>query len=293
MVSRPRHRGRSGAPRRLGYAGPELAEPRVPRLGGGEVHAEPGARRRLEERERRSEVAVVHGASMPGLVGEDQLGTQVANPVRGRPRSLVDRPPDPVVPLEHPPARPTRAQQHVEEPWRERMLPQPYLRRPGGDARTLIVERAKRAASGRPHVEAPAEVVPQRSQVSPEDRDVTSLVRAHDIQVNASIAPPPEIHHRLGNPSKSAAASLGVEGAHGPHSRWNSRSSGSSGSRRRRRAKPAYRIDCPSALAASSTAIAALPFSRSRIGLTSTSSSEPMTPDSARSARTRGAPRGR
>ena len=51
-----------------------------------------------------------------------------------------------------------------------------------------------------------------------------------------------------------------------------------------------YRIDCPSALAASSTAIAALPFSRSRIGFTSTSS-EPTRPDSARSSHARCASR--
>ncbi len=52
-----------------------------------------------------------------------------------------------------------------------------------------------------------------------------------------------------------------------------------------------HRIDWPSALAASSTAIAALPFSRSRIGFTSTSSSEPTSPDSARSSHARCASR--
>jgi len=45
------------------------------------------------------------------------------------------------------------------------------------------------------------------------------------------------------------------------------------------------------ALAASSTAIDALPFSRSRIGFTSTSSSDATTPDSARSSHARWASR--
>ena len=59
----------------------------------------------------------------------------------------------------------------------------------------------------------------------------------------------------------------------------------------RGRPRAVQRIDWPSALAASSTAIAALPFSRSRIGFTSTSSSEPTNPDSARSSHARCASR--
>jgi hypothetical protein len=45
-----------------------------------------------------------------------------------------------------------------------------------------------------------------------------------------------------------------------------------------------YRIRAPNALAASSTASAAVAFSRSRIGLTSTISNEPSRPDSATSS---------
>ena len=185
---------------------------------------------RVEERKRCSEIILVDGPREHHLVGEDELGAEIADAVGGDPGGLLERQRDRTIPLVDPPTRPpglswTSSSHGARACSRSQIWP------------AQVGGRGRRSSSGR-RVPLPAAHMsrrPRRCSLSaPTSRRkmVASMsLCARETPVNASIAQPPEIHHGLSNPSSTVAASRGSSCAQGPQRRWNSRSSGSSTSR--------------------------------------------------------------